>query len=96
MIKAIKITKAPPKNTARAWAEPTGLKPETLVKFQGRILKKELTKKKRDKTPELARKINDTLKTSFLEQRLATRKNKRLYKIKLKKVSGSKDIPQKL
>jgi len=98
-------TKAPPKNNPRLWAVPIGLKPATLAKSQGKIGRhKDWSKKRTTKIPELAKKIKRVFSILFLAsilvsalpRRLVKKRNKRVYKIKLKRVSGSKLIPQKL
>ena len=58
---------------------------------------KESIKNKAAKTPLPPRKAKIVFETSFSSfKRLAKRKKVKVYKIKLKKVSGSKFIPQKL
>ena len=93
-----KITKAPAKNIANVWTVPTELKPIPWAKSQANTDRhRDWIKKKTDKMPELAKKEKRAI-LIFLSsfKRLANNKKTRPYKIKLKKVSGSKDIPQKL
>ena len=76
----IKNTKAIPKNKDRAWTEPIGLKEIEPEKYW--------TKNKKDKIPELTRKILIICKISFsVSRRFKAKKKINPYRIKTKRES---------